>query len=103
MLYLVKRSLRAQILRQVGDGVTLDLHGGGVPGEAGGGGGIDAGGMVHKVGRKSGILDLGVLQISGELMNDGADHLQMAQFFCTTKRGKLEYFPGRFSGIFRSF
>ena len=39
--------------------------------------------MIHKVRGKSGILDLGILQVSCQLMNDGTNHLQMPQFFCT--------------------
>ena len=90
MLYLVKRSLRAQILRQVSDRVAFYLHGGGIPGESGCSGGVDARRMVHEVGRKGRILNLRILQISGQLVNNGADHLKMPQFLGTYKRVKME-------------
>ena len=77
------RLLRRQILGQVGDGVALDGHAGGGPGEAGGGGGVDPGGVVHEIGGEGGILDLGVGHLPGELMDDGSHHLQVSQLFCT--------------------
>ena len=85
MLYLVKRTLGTQILCKIRDGIALDLHGCGAPGEAGGGGGIDPGGVVHKIGGEGGILDLGILQIPGQLVDNGTDHLQMAQFLSTCR------------------
>ena len=78
-----KCRLRSQILGQVGDGVALDRHAGGCPGEAGGGSGVDPGGVVDEVGGEGGVLDLGIGHLAGELMDDGADHLQVAQFLCT--------------------
>jgi len=70
-----------QVLRQVGDGVTLDGHGRGIPGEARGCRGVDTYGVVHEIGRERGVTELIVLQIPGQLVNDGPDHFQMAQFF----------------------
>jgi len=95
-LYLVKRSLSTEIFSQVSNGITFNLHGGSIPRETGGGSGINTDGMIHKVGSKGGILNLGILQISGKLMNNGADHLQMSQFFCTWNWIKMKYDPGRF-------
>ena len=83
LLPLTECSLSRQILGQVGDGVALDGHAGGGPGEAGGGGGVDPGGMVHEVGGEGRILDLGVAHLPGELVDDGPNHLQVAQFLCT--------------------
>lgn len=71
--------LRGQILGQVCDGVALDLHAGGGPGEAGGRGWVDARRVVHEVGGEGGVLDLAVRHFSGQLMDDGPDHLQMPQ------------------------
>ena len=53
--------LRSQILRQVGDGVALDGHAGGSPGEAGGGGGVHPSGVIHEVGGEGTVLDLMII------------------------------------------
>ena len=66
--------LRCQILRQIRNRIALDLHTGRAPGESGGGGGIDPGGMIHKIGRKRRIPVLLILHISGQLVNDGPNH-----------------------------
>ena len=71
--------LRRQVLGQIGDQVALDRHGRRVPREAGGCGGIDTGGVIHKVGVEAGGLDVLLRQIAGQLVDDGADHLQMPQ------------------------
>ena len=75
--------LSGQVLGQVCDGIALDLHAGCSPGETGGGSGEDTGGMVHKVGGKGGVLDLGVGHFPGELVDDGTNHLQVPEFFGT--------------------
>ena len=75
--------LCGQILCQVGDGVALDLHTCGGPGEAGGGGGVYAGAVVDEVGGKGGVLDLGVGQLPGQLVDDGPDHFQVSQLLST--------------------
>ena len=85
MLYLVKRSLGTQILCKIRDGIALDLHGCGVPGETGSRRWIDPGCVIHKVGRKGRIQDLGILQIPGQLVDNGTDHLQVAQFLSTCR------------------
>ena len=90
MLYLVKRSLRTKVFAEVCHGIAFDLHGCGTPGETGRGSGVNAGSVVHKVGSEGGILDLMVLQIPGQLVNDGSDHFQVSQFFNTCKGGKME-------------
>ena len=82
--------LRSQILRQVCNGVALDLHTGGCPGEAGGGSRVDASRVVHEIGSKGRVLDLGVGQLPGELVDDGSDHLQVSQLLCTNKGVKME-------------
>lgn len=76
------------VFGQIGDDVSGDLHGGGGPGIAGSELGIDAGGMVHKVGIKAGGSDLILAQVAGELMDQGAHHLQVSQFLCTYQGGK---------------
>lgn len=50
--------LGRHVLGQIGDDVSGDLHGGRGPGIAGRELGIDAGGMIHKVGIKAGGSDL---------------------------------------------
>lgn len=93
MLYLVKRSLSPKVFRKICYRISLDLHGCGTPGKTGCSGWIDAHRVIYKIGGKRGVLDLGIFQISGQLMNDCADHLQMPQFFRTYKLVKMEPEP----------
>ena len=79
-LFLCHRPICRQVLSQIGDDIAGDLHGGRRPGIAGSELGIDAGGVVHKVGVEPGGLDLFLIQIPRELMDQGADHFQMPQF-----------------------
>ena len=74
--------LRRQVFRQIGHRVAGDGDSGGVPGTAGGGGGIDTGGVIHEIGRKAGFPNLTVAELPGQLVDDGADHFQVTQFFC---------------------
>ena len=89
----------SQIFHQVCHRIALYLHGRCAPGKTGSRCGIYACGMIHKVRSKCRILNLGILQISGQLMHDGSDHLQMTQFFCPCIRFKKELpqvlFPGQ--------
>ena len=71
--------LGGHVLAQVGDGITSGLHGGGGEGHAAGGLRPDANGVIDEVGCEAGIFDLFDGEIPGELVNDGADHLQMSQ------------------------
>ena len=73
--------LRCQILCQIRDHLTGDLHGSGAPRRAGGGDRINAGSMIHKVSVKPGGSDLIFTEVSGELMDDGSNHLQVPQLF----------------------
>ena len=90
MLYLVKRSLSPQVFSEIRNGISFDLHHSCVVDCAGCGVGVYANGMIHKIGSKRRILNLRVLQISGQLMHDCTDHLQMPQLFCTERRVKME-------------
>ena len=71
--------LGGQVLRQVGDQVALDGHGRRVPRGAGGGGGIHPGGVIHKIRLVSRLLDLLRRHVPGQLVDDGADDLQVSQ------------------------
>ena len=82
MLSFHHRSICCQIFGQVGDGIAGDGDGACGPGRAGGCLRVDPGGMVHEVCVKTGVLDLLLVQISGELVDDGPHHLQMPQFLC---------------------
>ena len=64
-----------QVFGQVGDHVAGGLHAPRRPGEAGGGGGVDAHGVVYKVGGEAAVQDLVLGQVPGELVDDGGDHL----------------------------
>ena len=79
-LFLYGCPICRQILRQISDQVALAGHTGGAVGEAGGGGGVDAGGVVHKVGGEGGFFNLVHGKVPGQLMDDGADHFQMPKF-----------------------
>ena len=81
MLSLHDRSICGKILSEVRDGIAGDLHGGGGPGIAGGELWEHAGSVIHKIGVEAGGFDLLLGQISGELVDDGGDHLQVAEFF----------------------
>lgn len=82
MLPVHNRPIRCQILCQIRDHITGDLHGSGAPRRAGGGDRINAGSMIHKVSVKPGGSDLIFTEVSGELMDDGSNHLQVPQLFC---------------------
>ena len=80
-----------KILGQIGDHITGGLDRGGTPWETGSGSGVDACGMIHKVGGKAGVfLNLFVGQIAGQLMDNGGHHFQMAQFFSAESGGETE-------------
>lgn len=81
--------LGGHILGEVADHIPLDADTGGVPGSAGGGGGIDAGGMVHKIGSEAALSQLLLGESPGKLMDDGTDHFQVAQFFGTYRGTKM--------------
>ena len=81
--------LRAQIFCQICHRVPFDLHHSRIVYRPGCRGGIDTCGVIHKIGSKGRILDLGILQIPCQLMHDGSHHLQMAQFFCTDMGNKM--------------
>ena len=66
--------LRRQVLRQVGDHVAGDLNRSGAPRKAGGCGGVDPCGVVHKVGVKASGFDLLLCQVACKLVDNGANH-----------------------------
>ena len=71
--------LGGQVLRQVGDQVALDGHGRRIPRGAGGGGGIHPGGVIHEIRLVSRLFDLLRRHVPGQLVDDGADDLQVSQ------------------------
>lgn len=85
MLSLHNRSICGKILGEIRDGIAGDLHGGGGPGIAGGELWEHAGSVIHKIGVETGGLDLLLGQVSSQLVNQRADHLQMPQFLCTDR------------------
>ena len=74
------RTIGGQILRQVGDQIALDGHGRRGPREARGRRRIDARRVVDEVGVKARGVDILLGEIARQLMDDGADHLQMPEF-----------------------
>ena len=67
--------LCGHIFGKIGDDVPSDLHSRGGPGIARGKLGIDASGVVHKVGIKPGGPDLIFAEITGKLMDQSTHHL----------------------------
>ena len=66
-----------QIFCKVGDQVALHRHAGGAPGEARRSSGINTGSPVYKIGVKARSADLFLSQISGELVYNRTNHLQV--------------------------
>lgn len=83
MLFLRSRTIGGHVLGEVGDGVAGGLEGGGGEGHSACGLRPDAGGVIHKVDVKAGFFDLLDGEVAGELVDDGADHLQMRQLLGT--------------------
>ena len=77
---------RCKIFRQICDNIAFDADTGSVPGSTGGGSGIDACGMVHKVAVKARRADLIIGEVPGQLVDDGTNHLKMSQFLGTDVR-----------------
>lgn len=77
--------LGGQIFGEVGNDVAGGLHGGCAPGVTGGKLGINPGGMIHKVGGEGSPGNVLFLDVTGELMDQRAHHLQMAQLIWTSK------------------
>ena len=89
MLFLQSRTIRGQVLGEVCDDIALHPNPGGIPGGTGGGRRIDAGSVVDEVGGKAAFPQLLLGEVSGELMDNGADHLQVSQFLCPYRRVKM--------------
>ena len=66
--------LRRHVLRQVGDGIPLGLERRGGEGHPCGRDGVDARGVIHKIGVESPLLDLLYGEVAGELVHDGTNH-----------------------------
>ena len=79
MLSLHDRSICSQVLCEVRDGVARDLHGARRPRVARGELRENARRVVDKIGLESSLLDLFLREISRELVDDRADHLEMPQ------------------------
>ena len=77
MLSLYNRTLRRQIFHEVGNRIAGGLEGGGGERHAAGGLRPEAGGVIHIVIGEALLFNLFHGKITGELMNDGADHLNV--------------------------
>ena len=83
--------LGGQVLSQVGNNIAGRRDGSSASGEAGSGGGVDAGGVVHKVGGEIGVgLYLFIGQIAGQLVHDSGNHLKVRQLLGTCRGGAME-------------
>ena len=75
--------LCGKVFVKVGDDVTLDadiLH---IEGDAGGGDGVDAGGMVDEIAVKSAGSDLLFAKVSRQLVDDRRHHFEMGELLGT--------------------
>lgn len=89
-------SICGKVFHQVCDGVALDGKGLGVEGDAGRRDGVDAGGVVDKVGVKATGLDFVHRQVARELVDDGRNHLGMGQLLgADVGQPRLHLAPGR--------
>ncbi len=73
--------LRGEVLMDIRQGVPRGVDRHGRERVPGGADGVDPGGMVHEIGVVAGFLDLLGRQVARKLIDDGADHLKMRQFF----------------------
>lgn len=82
-----------QVLSQVGDNVAGGLDRACGPGEAGGGGWVDAGGVVHKVGGERGVVPyLLVGEVPSQLVDNGRHHLHVPQLLSTCRGAEMYQF-----------
>lgn len=88
LLFARRNYICGQILCQICHGVTLYLHAGSRPWHSRGRGGVDPGSVVYEIRSKCGILNLMILHIPGQLVNECANHFQMAEFFNADVRKK---------------
>ncbi len=70
---------RREVFGQVADDVALGLERFGRPRHAAGGDGVKAGGVVDKILVEALLFDLVNRQVARELVDDGADHFDVAQ------------------------
>ena len=71
----------SEVFREVADNIAFHTDRGGAPGRAGGGHRVDARAVVGKVRGKVSHARVVLREISGELIDNRADHLQMTQAF----------------------
>lgn len=91
LLSLGNRSICCHILSQISDGIALDANTRSIPRSARRSGGIDPCCVVHKIGSKARVvLELLVGKVPCQLMDNGGNHLHVAQFFRTYRRVKME-------------
>ena len=80
-----------QILVQVCDDVALDADIFHIKGNACGGDGINARGMIHKIGGKGSSLNVLYLEIAGELVNDRRYHFEVCKLLGAYLTFKIVY------------
>ena len=83
--------LGGKVFVEVCDDVALDAHVFHVKGDACGGYGVDACGVIHKIGGKGSSRNLLLLEISCELEENGGYHFQMRQLLGAYLTFKIVY------------
>lgn len=76
---------------QIGDDITLHAHVLHVERNARCGHGINADGVIHKVGGKRTVGDLILRKVTSQLMQNGRDHFQVRQFLGTYLTSVIVY------------
>ena len=79
-----------KVFTQIRNRITGYLDAGCGPGISGGSGRLDTGSMIHKIRSKGRVFDLLFIQIAGQLMDQGTNHLQVPQFFGTDRGIKMD-------------
>ena len=72
-------SICRKILVEVGDDVALDAHVFHVHGNTAGGDGINAGGVIHKIGGKGALLNFTLGKVARQLVEDGCHHFKVGE------------------------
>ncbi len=73
--------LGGKVLVEVGDDIALDAYIFHIERHTRGGDGVDAGGVIDKIGGKGRGSDLLLREIGGELVENGGDHLKVSELF----------------------
>lgn len=92
--------LGGHVLGQVCYDVALDADAGSAPGRAGGGSGVDAGGVVNEIGVVTSLFYLLGRHAPRQLVDDGSNHLKMSQFLGAYIVAKIAHLKNAVNTVF---